>query len=102
MASSPAEAIGGGGTGSGSSTSSSAASPENVLIGGKKGLLSALPDWFAKKKKTVIIGVVVGLLYVVLVRYIKAKGENSENPSGENPNKNKILQLAENLKNRKK
>jgi hypothetical protein len=97
MASSPAEAIGGG-----SDASSAAANPKNVLIGGKKGLASALPEWFAKNKKTVIIGVVVGLLYAVLVRYIKAKGKDSDNPSGENPNKNKILQMAENLKNKNK
>ena len=74
--------------------------PQNELIGG--GLKATVSGWFAKKKKTAILGIILGLLYVFMFRYVKAQGIDPTNPNGANPNKNKIMQMANNLKNKNK
>lgn len=74
--------------------------PKNVLLGG--GLKATISGWFAKKKKTAILGVILGLLYVFMFRYVKAQGIDPTNPNGVNPNKNKIMQAADKLRNKNK
>ena len=76
------------------------APPQNELIGG--GLKATISGWFAEKKKTAILGIIVGLLYVFMFRYVKAQGIDPTNPNGVNPNKNKIMQAADKLRNKNK
>ena len=85
---------------SSASSSSAGPSPQNEMIGG--GLKATVSGWLAKRKKTAVIGVILGLLYAFMFRYVKAKGIDSVNPNGENPNKGKIMQMATKLKNKNK